>query len=121
MKPTIALLAVDDAHSDAILAALSQWRILRCRNEQEALAACAHQSATLALIVDAPPALDGLRAYAELAGAQPGLAGVLLSAAPNAELLQGALEAGFSGLAPLPLNPAYLTRVVQQEIGRAHV
>lgn len=118
MKPTIALLAVDDAHSDAILAALSQWRILRCRNEQEALAACAHQSVILALIVDAPPTLDGLRAYAELAGAQPGLAGVLLSAAPNTELLQGALEAGFSGLAPLPLNPAYLTRVVQQALER---
>jgi len=118
MKLTVALLAGDDAQADAILATLSRWRILRCRDEQDALAACAHQAVPLILIVDSPPALDGRQIYARLAGVQPGLSGVLLAAAPSPQLLQGALEAGFSGLVELPLNPAYLARVVQQALER---
>ena len=110
MKPTVALLAVDDAQADAILAVLSRRHILRCRNEQEALAACANQAEALILIVDNPPALDGRQAYIQLAGAQPGLSGVLFSAAPSPQLLQGSLDAGFSELVALPLNPAYLAR-----------
>lgn len=118
MKIIVALLTDDDTLADSILSVLSWLQVVRCRNADEAIAVCRGQALCLALIVDDPPRVDGRRVFAQLGAVQPGLAGVLFSTAIDSDLLRGTLEAGFSGLVELPVQPPYLTRVVNQALER---
>lgn len=118
MKSSILLLTTDDAQADTIISALSRLQVIRCQAGQEAMMICRNQSVCLALIVDDPPAIDGRQVFAELGAVQPGLTGVLLSASADTGMLQGALEAGFSGLVQLPVNATYLIGVVKQAMER---
>jgi len=121
MKFSVLLLTPDDVQADIILSVLSRLRVIRCRTEQEAMTICQHQELCLALIVENLPALDGGRVFAELGAIQPGLAGILLSASADIVQLQGALEAGFSGLVELPVNATSLMRVVNQALERCRL
>jgi len=68
--------------------------------------------------VDEPPRIDGCGLFGELGACQPGLAGVLLSAAADTSLLLGAMEAGFSGVVELPVKAQQVNRVVHQALDR---
>lgn len=118
MKSPIVLLTTNQQHAEIILQALSSLRVVHCRTAVEVRAVCASQAVALLLIVDEPP-LNGQRLFAELCTLQPGLAGILLlPGQPDAVVLQGALEAGFSGLVELPYAPEALAKVVRQALKR---
>ncbi len=118
MHTLVVLFTPDDSQAAAIASALPWLQVIRCREEEEFKALCRDQELCLALLVDDPPRVDGRRLFAELGACQPGLAGVLFSATIDKELLHGALEAGFSGLVELPVNPAQVDRVVNQALDR---
>lgn len=118
MKSPIVLLTANQPQAEIILQALSSLRVVHCRSTTEVHAVCASQSVALLLLVDEPP-LDGQMVFAELSALQPGLAGILLiPGQPDAVVLQGALEAGFSGLVELPYAPEALAGVVQRALKR---
>lgn len=119
MKSIVLLLAAEDSLAAAVLAALPDLTVLRCRDMDAAIGVCRDRQPCLAVIVDAPPAFDGRQAFADLGAAVPGLAGILLTPAMNNILLQDALEAGFSGVAELPVNGGTLSRLVNQALERA--
>ncbi|MGD9947733.1 MAG: adenylate/guanylate cyclase domain-containing protein [Desulfobulbus sp.] len=119
MKLPVVLLTTNETQARTILSALAKLRVLHCRSVEEVRAICQSRSLTLVLIVDEPPAIDGRKVFVELSSAQPGLAGILLvPGQPNANLLQGALDAGFSGLVELLYAPDVLAGVVQQALQR---
>ena len=118
MKSPIVLLTANQPQAEIILQALSTLRVVHCRSTSEVRAVCANQSVALLLLVDEPP-LNGQMVFAELSALQPGLAGILLiPGQPDTAVLQGALEAGFSGLVELPYAPEALAGVVQQALKR---
>ena len=119
MKLPVVLLTTNDVQARTILSALAHLRVLYCQTIEEVRSICQHQSVALVLIVDEPPAIDGRSAFVELSTLQPGLAGILLvPGQPTASVLQGALDAGFSGLVELPYAPEVLAGVVQQALKR---
>ena len=118
MHTVVVLYTPDDLQAEAIVAALPWLQVIRCREEEELKAICRDQELCLALLVDDPPRVDGRRIFNGLGAAQPGLAGVLFSSTVDTALLHGALEAGFSGLVELPVNPVHVTRVVNQALER---
>jgi adenylate cyclase len=118
MKSPIVLLTANQPQAEIILQALSSLRVVHCRTTTEVRAVCVSQSVALLLLVDEPP-LDGQMVFAELSALQPGLAGILLiPGQSDAVVLQGALEAGFSGLVELPYAPEALAGVVRQALKR---
>ncbi len=118
MKSPIVLLTANQPQAEIILQALSSLRVMHCRTTTEVRTVCVSQSVALLLLVDEPP-LDGQMVFAELSALQPGLAGILLiPGQPDAVILQGAQEAGFSGLVELPYAPEALAGVVQQALKR---
>lgn len=118
MKSPIVLLTTNEPQAEIILQALASLHILHCRSFSEVRELCVNRSVALLLIVDEPH-WNGQAIFAELSLLQPGLAGILLiPGQPDAVVLQGALEAGFSGLVELPYAPEALAGVVQQALRR---
>ncbi len=119
MKLPVVLLTSQETQAQTILSALAHLRVLHCRSVDEVKSICQQQSVALVLIVDDPPQLDGRKIFVQLSAVQPGLAGILLvPGQPDAKVLQGALDAGFSGLVELLYAPEVLTGVVQQALHR---
>ncbi|WP_309410819.1 adenylate/guanylate cyclase domain-containing protein [Desulfobulbus sp.] len=118
MHTAAVLCTTDDRQAEAIAAALPWLQVIRCSDGESARDACQDQEVRLVLIVDESPRIDACRLFGELSGHQPGLAGVLLSAAADTALLHGALEAGFSGVVELPINVLQANRVVHQALER---
>ncbi|MDD2462678.1 MAG: adenylate/guanylate cyclase domain-containing protein [Desulfobulbus sp.] len=115
MKLPVVLLTANETHAGNILKALADLRVLLCRKVEEVRLLCQSQNLALVLIVDDPPDIDGHKIFVELSSVQPGLAGILLvPGRPDAHVLQGALDAGFSGLVELRYAPELLAGVVQQ-------
>lgn len=122
MKAPIVLLTTNETQAQTICSALANLRVLHCRNMEEVRSVCQTQSVALVLIVDEPPDLDGRKVFVDLGSVQPGLAGILLvPGQPDATLLQGVLDAGFSGLVELRYVPELLASVVQQALQRYHL
>lgn len=118
MDTAVVLCTPDDLQAKAIVAALPWLEVIRCRDAVSADALCRSREICLALIVDNPPRIDGCRIFAQLSSLQPGLAGVLFSGRTDTALLHQALEAGFSGLAKLPVDAAQVGRLVNQAMER---
>jgi adenylate cyclase len=118
MHTVVVLYTPDDLQAAAIVSALPWLEVNCCRDEDEVRRTSKGQELCLALIVDDPPRVDGRQVFARLSAFQPGLAGVLFSAAVDSALLHGALEAGFSGLVELPVNPVHAGRVINQALER---
>jgi adenylate cyclase len=118
----VLLLTISDAQAETVLEALGERRVLRCRNAQEARSLCANHPVALVLIVDEQPALDGREIFVALSAMQPGLAGILLVPEhPDTAVLQGALDAGLSGLVELPYAPEVLPGLVGQALQRVQM
>ena len=118
MDTAVILCTPDDLQAEAIVAALPWLDVIRCRDAVSAGTLCRSREICLALIVDNPPRLEGCRIFTELSGLQPGLVGVLFSSRTDTALLHQALEAGFSGLAELPVNAVQVGRLVNQAMER---
>jgi len=118
MKFSVLLLTADDVQADTIITILSRLQVIHCRNRAEAVALCHRQGICLALLVDGPSVIESCQVFAELGEIQPGLAGILLSPSVDSTLLNIAMEAGFSGLVEIPVNPIQLLRVVNQALER---
>lgn len=119
MKLSVVLLTPHEPQARTVLSALENLHVLHCRSVDEVESICRQQSVALVLIVDDPPRLDGRKVFVALGAVQPGLAGILLvPGRPDANLLQGALNDGFSGLVELPHVPEVLAGVVQQALER---
>jgi len=119
MKAPVVLLTTDTAQALTIRAALPNMRVLHCQQVEDVRSICQNQSVALVLIVDDPPRIDGREVFVELNAMQPGLSGILLVAGePTVSDLQGALNAGFSGLVELLYAPEVLENVVQQALQR---
>lgn len=119
MKSPVVLLTTNQGQAEIILQALPNLRVMHCRSAAEVRSVCESQAVALLLIVDEQPLIDGHQAFLELSALQPGLAGILLVPGhPDAAVLQGALEAGFSGLVELPYSSEALAGVVQQALKR---
>jgi adenylate cyclase len=118
-SPVVVLLTTNDAQTEAILEALGELRVLCCREVREVRSVCQREAVALLLIVDEKPAIDGRKVLADLSAVQPGLAAILLVPAhPDTAVLQGALDAGFSGLVELPYAPEVLAGMVRQALQR---
>jgi len=119
MKLPIVLLTTHETQARTILSALENLHVLHCRSVDEVKLICRQQSVALVLIVDDPPRLDGRKVFVALSAVQPGLTGILLvPGQPDANVLQGALNDGFSGLVELLYAPEVLAGVVQQALER---
>jgi len=118
MHTAAVLCTSDDRQAEAIAAALPWLQVIRCPDEESARETCLAQEVRLALIVDEPPRIDGCGLFGELGAIQPGLAGVLLSAAADTTLLYSALEVGFSGVVELPVKVQQANQVVHQALDR---
>lgn len=118
MKTPVVLLAADDAQAGEVIAILSHIKMIRCRDVSAAIHICARQAVAVVLIVEDALAMDGCQVFAALNAAQPGVAGVLLSASLRPELPRGVLEVGLSGLVEWPGNPVHLTRAVELVLER---
>lgn len=119
MKSPVVLLTTNEAQAKIILTALAHLRVLHCRDVEAVRSICQNQGVALVLIVDEQPGFDGRRVFVDLCAVHPGLTGILLvPGQPDTTVLQGAIDAGFSGLVELLYAPEVLAGVVQQALQR---
>ncbi len=121
MKFSVLLLTTSDVQADNIVMQLSQCRVVRADSRQEAVLYCHKKLFSLVLIVDTPPAIQGQDVFTELSVIQPGLAGILLSAKVDYQLMSKSMETGFSGVLQTPVDSALLSRVVMQAMERVRL
>lgn len=118
MRPSVLLLAADEAQADAIMPLLSRFKAYHCQVKEEAVALCRSHNFCLVLIIEDSPSVDGRVVYGQLRLMQPALVGILLSVSIDNERYSSALEAGFSALLAMPVNEAELLRLVNQAMER---
>ncbi|PIE57790.1 MAG: hypothetical protein CSA33_07035 [Desulfobulbus propionicus] len=119
MRHCILVVTQNDKVWAVVAATLSQYTLLWSKSEEQALQLLIDHEVALVLIDNTVSAYDGVELFSDLCQRSPTITGILLIQKAGNEELRSFLEAGFSGIATMPLEPIYLEKVVRQAFERS--